>query len=67
MLELYGKPLEEIPIINAPDDIKTNIIDCVTDLLEENGHNDVLLSKIDRLVYKACNLTNEEIKIIEGE
>ena len=67
MLELYGKPLEEIPIINASEDIKANIVECVTDLLEENGHNDVLLGKIDRLVYKACDLTDEEIKIVEGE
>ena len=67
MLELYGKPLEEIPIFNASEDIKANIVECVTDLLEENGHNDVLLGKIDRLVYKACDLTDEEIKIVEGE
>ena len=67
MLELYGKPLEEIPVINASEEIKSNIVECVTSLLEENVHNEALVDKIDKLVYKAVGLSDEEIKIIEGE
>lgn len=67
MLELYGKPLEEIPVINASEEIKSNIVECVNSLLEENVHNEALVDKIDKLVYKAVGLSDEEIKIIEGE
>ena len=65
MLELYGKPLEEIPIRQPDEDRKNQIIECVNFLLDGCENFDDVLNKIDRLFYEMYGLTDDEIKIVE--
>lgn len=69
-LELYQKPLSEVPIINADQEIKGALINLVSQILdikekspEENVTN--LERRIDMIVYDLYGLTPEEIKIVE--
>lgn len=70
ILELYVKPLSEIPIVIA--DSQQPIIDLVDQILvakKLNPQADIsaLEIKIDRLVYTLFNLTEAEIKLIENK
>ena len=65
MFEIYGKPLEEIPIIEANKATVNRIILHVNKILSETGNYEEELIKIDKLVYGALKLTNKEIAIIE--
>lgn len=64
MLELYGAPLEEIPIIQAERQIK-NKIEKIVDQIIEQPTNDELLHKIDLCIYDALNLSKKEIDLLE--
>jgi adenine-specific DNA-methyltransferase len=69
-LELYQKPLSEIPIKKAPSDIQNSIVKIVNEIItlkKANPNHDIssLEQQIDDIVYNIYGLTNAEIKIIE--
>ena len=69
-MELYQKPLSEIPIKKASPDIQNSIIekvDVIIALKKANPDNDTssLERQIDTIVYDIYGLTDAEIKIIE--
>ena len=69
-LELYQKPLSEIPIKKATVDIQNSIveiIDIIIDLKKIDANHDIskLESKIDDIVYSIYGLTDEEIQYVE--
>ena len=76
-MELYQKPLSEIPIKKISNLEQKPFIDLVDKILAitkdddytENEKKQVKVkeyeSQIDQLVYKLYDLTDEEIKIIE--
>ena len=78
MLELYGKPLSEIPIKKTSENEQKLFIEIVDKILLITQSNDypqnsqkqakvkALEEEIDKLVYKLYGLTPEEIKIVEG-
>ena len=77
-LELYQKPLSEIPIKKISEDEQKPFIDIVDKILSITKDDDFLQNstkqakvceyekQIDQMVYKLYNLTPEEIKIVEG-
>jgi len=78
-LELYYKPLSEIPIKKIPKAEQKPFIELVDRILVITKYEDYtvnpqkqakvksLEAEIDQLVYKLYDLTPEEIKIVEGE
>ena len=69
-LELYQKPLSEIPIKKASSDIQNSIVKIVDEIIalkKTNPNHDTssLERQIDVIVYKIYALTDAEIKIIE--
>jgi len=69
-LELYQKPLSEIPIKKASSDIQNSvvkIVDEIVTLKKTNPNHDTssLERQIDTVVYDIYGLTDAEIKIIE--
>ena len=69
-MELYQKPLSEIPIKKASPDIQNSIIEIVDEIMalkKANPDNDTssLERQIDTIVYDIYGLTDAEIKIIE--
>lgn len=69
-MELYQKPLSEIPIKKASPDIQNSIIEIVDEIIalkKANPDNDTssLERQIDTIVYDISGLTDAEIKIIE--
>ena len=69
LLELYGKPLEEIPVKEPTAEIRDCIVDCVIKILETEQENKkqitALMNIIDNNLYKLYNLSEAEIKIVE--
>jgi len=70
-VNLSKEYLSQIPIVEAPLFKQIKIIDLVEKVLkvkEEdfNANYDLLKNQIDQLVYQLYNLTEEEIKIVEG-
>ena len=77
-LELYQKPLSEIPIKKISKDEQKSFIDLVDKILAITKDDDYLENpapkakvreyekQIDQLVYKLYGLTSEETKIIEN-
>jgi len=71
MLELYLTPLSEIPIPKPAYSDSIKIVKLVNDIIDtkkENPKADTskLEKQIDEMVYKLYELTEEEIKVIEG-
>lgn len=69
-LELYQKPLSEIPIKKTSSDIQNSIVKIVNEIIalkKTNPNHDTssLERQIDVIVYKIYGLTDAEIKIIE--
>ena len=69
-LELYQKPLSEIPIKKASSDIQISIVKIVDEIItlkKTNPNHDTssLERQIDSIVYDIYGLTDAEIKIIE--
>ena len=69
-LELYQKPLSEIPIKKASPDVQNSIVKIVDEIIalkKTNPNHDTssLERQIDVIVYKIYALTDAEIKIIE--
>jgi len=79
ILELYYKPLSEIPIKKVSKEKQQLFINIVDHILSIAKTDDYLQNEkkqakvceykkqIDQLVYKLYGLTEEEIKIVEGE
>ena len=70
ILELFQKPLSEIPIIYLQENEKNRIIDIVNKIIElKNSNKELnvtdLENEIDSIIYKALKLNPEEIKIVE--
>lgn len=73
ILELYAKPLEEIPFPFVEEHLKHEIIQNSSNIIELRKNGEIcpisvsLEKKIDRLVYKIFNLSEKEIELIENE
>lgn len=68
MLELYQKPLSEIPInVNANTELISKIVDDIIRCKNQNKSTIDLETEIDNLVYKLYELTYDEVLIIEPE
>ena len=70
MLELYQKPLSEIPIIIAHESVQlelVNIIDNIIDKKLSNPLCDISVheAEIDSMVYRIYSLTDNEIQFVE--
>ena len=76
MLELYYKPLTEIPIKKVSVIEQKNFVKKVDSILKITSKNykpetdfgkiSGIVEEINALVYKLFNLTDEEIKIVEA-
>ncbi|MDD4532798.1 MAG: Eco57I restriction-modification methylase domain-containing protein, partial [Bacilli bacterium] len=77
ILELFSKPLSEIPIKKIPSEAQKPFIDLIDQILKITSAPDYnpkkppikqkeLEKQIDELVYKLYDLTEEEIKIVEN-
>ena len=71
-LELYQKPLSEIPIKKVSSDVQNSIVKIVDEIItlkKTNPNNDTtsLERQVDTIVYDIYGLTEEEIRIVEGE
>lgn len=64
MLELYGTPLEEIPIKVAELEERNEVVDLVDKLLNDPENPD-LMEALDSVVYRIFGITEEERKIVE--
>ncbi len=70
MLELYIRPLSELPIKIANQQIQKNIIDRVDKIIcfkKQNIHTAGIEKEIDVLVYKLYELSHAEIKVIDPD
>ena len=70
MLELYQKPLSEIPIAKAKAKQQNVIVEIVDQILQKKEQKEDtthLENQIDLMVYKLYELTYEEVKIIDAE
>lgn len=70
-LNIGTRELLSIPLPDASEDKKNEIVDYVNRVLQMKAENSIvdtkiLESKIDAIVYQLYNLTEEEIKIVEG-
>ena len=70
MLELYQKPLSEIPIKKISEEKQQPFIELVEKIIEKKkddpeADTGELEKEIDKLVYELYELTPEEIKIVE--
>ena len=66
-LELYQKPLSEIPILKAEIRDQDDVIDLVDNIIKATDNtifNDDV-EKLDRFIYKLYNLSESEINYIE--
>ena len=69
-LELYQKPLSEIPIKRVSSEVQNSIIKIVDEIIthkktDSRYDTSVLEQKIDTIVYNIYGLTDSEIKFIE--
>jgi len=70
MLELYQKPLSEIPIAKAKDKQQNVIVEIVDQILQKKEHKEETIhleNQIDLMVYKLYELTYEEVKIVDPQ
>ena len=64
-LELYAKPLSQIPIIKMNISDENYIIECVDSILNKEGEYNKLVGNIDKMLYKYYDITEKERSIIE--
>ena len=64
MLELYGKPLEELPIKFAEINLQEKVSKIVKEL--KNKYNLKQFNNLNKCIYEIFDLSNEEIKIVEN-
>ena len=70
ILELYQKPLSEIPIKKVFADVQSSIVKIVDEIItlkkcNPNHNTSSLEQKIDTIVYDIYELSDIEIEIIE--
>lgn len=68
ILELFQKPLLEVPIVSLSKEDETQIEKIVNEIIEELRTNNVVTDKeseIDKIIYRALKLNAEEVKILE--
>lgn len=65
MLELYGKPLEEIPLRKPDNQTKNEIIKIVDKLINGDHNTSDLEGTLNRIIYDLYNLTPKEVEIVE--
>ena len=68
-LELYQKPLSELPIKNAPktiQDIIEQLVDRRIQRVSKGENSELLERQINQEIYTLYNLTSEEIKVVES-
>ncbi len=71
MLELYQKPLSEIPIKRISLAEQKPFVELVDRILEakrgdHQGDTTNLERQVDQLVYELYDLTDDEIAVVEG-
>lgn len=69
-MELYQKPLSEIPIKCVSFDVQYSIVEIVDKIIalkrtNQNYDTYALENQIDNLIYRIYGLTEEEVKIVE--
>jgi adenine-specific DNA-methyltransferase len=67
MLELYQKPLTEIPIFIYNSKRIIELVDNILELKEKGKNSSDLEQQIDNLVYKLYELTYDEVLVVEPE
>jgi len=72
MLELYQKPLSEIPIKRIPREEQKSFVALVDKILtakkaNRDANTAALEREIDQLVYELYGLTEDEIAIVGGK
>ena len=70
-LELYQKPLSEIPIFKAEVQDQNDVIDLVENIINSKDNTisddyNTNVEKLDMIIYKLYNLSESEIKYIES-
>ncbi len=65
-LELYQKPLSEVPIVIADNETRQKIISYVDRIISNDQNSTEVKDKIDRLIYEVYALSDEEIRIVEN-
>lgn len=65
MLELYGKPLEEIPIMKPDRITSEKISSLVNGILDRTINMEEAMIEIDILVYNLFGLSEKEISLVE--
>lgn len=63
MLEIYGTPLEEIPIKSASEEQRKNIISLVESLLEDPNDSETM-NKLDEIIFQIFELTENEKELV---
>lgn len=64
MLELYGVPLEEIPILSTTEENTKRVVEIINQLLD-NPTDKSLQHQLDEIVYDIFNLTDAEKRLVE--
>ena len=69
MFQVDKVPLQSIPIIIVQQEVQYGVIKLVDKILAAPDSHNVpdLEAEIDQMVYKLYGLTEDEIKIVEGE
>ncbi|MBL0200332.1 MAG: hypothetical protein IPP81_09180 [Chitinophagaceae bacterium] len=70
MLELYQKPLTEIPIYECSESIQNKIsslVDKIVNLKREEKNTQKMESEIDNIVYRLYDLSYDEVKVVDPE
>jgi adenine-specific DNA-methyltransferase len=72
VLEVYAKPLKEIPIYELPIENQKRFIALVDEIIKKKSQNSTcntfdLEIEIDILVYRLYDLTYDEVKVIDPE
>ena len=65
LLEMYGTPLEEIPIKRPDDSTKVAIVEAVNKIISHDGNEREHLATIDKAVYSLYGLSEVEIESVE--
>ena len=63
-LELYGKPLDELPIKLFDNELSDEVIKITKKLIEKFSSTD--FDKLNQVIYKLYNLSNGEVEIVEN-
>ena len=65
MLEIYGAPLEEIPVKSTSEDQKKDIINLVESLLADPNDSEAM-NRLDETIYQVFELTENEKELVRN-